>query len=169
METPLRVCTISLQGALTLGEDIPVDKVTNTKPYFEGGGGFIMNLAVDIIWSRPINYTMSIASSFGTDGCVGMIAKNESDVSFAIVDFPVNEDYEKVNPVVTLMEEPLVIIQAYNRTNHRPQLADIVEQSIKSFSISLWMSIVCFVLFMAMFLKIRQKVLHDPGPKLKLL
>ena len=82
---------------MTPREDIPVGKVTNIKPYFQGVAGSVMNLAVDMVWSGPINYTMSIASSFGTDGCVGMIARNESDASCAIVDFPTNEDYEKVN------------------------------------------------------------------------
>ena len=166
METPLRICTIHVKDLVTLREDIRVDKVNYIKPYFEGAFGSPFNLLINAIWSGSINYTISIASSFGTDGCVGMIAKNQSDVSIAIVDFPVNEDYEKVNPIVTLMEEPLAIMQAYNRTHRRQKLADIVGQSIKSFSISLWMSIVCFVLFMGIFLKIREKVLHDEEPKL---
>ena len=150
---------------MTLRTDIPVDKVNNIKPYFEGALGSPFNLLINAIWSGSINYTISIASSFGNDGCQGMIARNQSDASFAMVDFPVNEDYEKVNPVVTLMEEPLFIMQAYNRT-HQRQLVDIAGQSIKSFSISLWMSIVCFVLFMGIFLKIREKVLHNKGPEL---
>ena len=165
MKTPLRICTISV-GTFRLREDVPVDKVTNIKPYFEGFGDSVANIAVNIIWSGPINYTISSASSFGTDGCQGMIAKNQSDASFALVDFPVNEDYEKVNPVVTFVEEPLIILQAYNRTHQRQKLADVVRKSVKSFSISLWISITCFVLFMGIFLKIREKVLHDSGPKL---
>ena len=119
MEAPLRICTVYMKDLMTLGEDIPIDKVTNITPYFEGAASLVTNLVVDIAWSGPINYTISIASSFGSDGCVGMIARNQSDVSFALVDFPVNKDYEKVNPVVTLMEEPLTILQAYNRTHQR--------------------------------------------------
>ena len=160
METPLRICTIHVNDIITLREDIPVDQITNIKPYFEGAASSVANVLMNAIWSGPINYTISIASSFGTDGCQGMIAKNQSDASIAIVDFPVNEDYEKVNPVVTLMEEPLIIMQAYNRT-HQKQLADIVRQSLESFSISLWMSIVCFVLFMGIFLKIRQEIANE--------
>ena len=66
-------------GTFRLGEDVPADKETNTKPYFEGFGGSVANVAVNIIWSKPINYTISVANSFGTDGCVGMIARNQSD------------------------------------------------------------------------------------------
>ena len=167
METPLRVCTVDVKNFLALRDDISIGKVNDIKPYLEGILGSTFNLLVDVIWSQPINYTISIASSFGTDGCQGMIAKNQSDVSIALVDFPVNEDYEKVNPIVRFMEEPLFILQAYNRT-HRRQLADIVKQSFQAFSISLWMSIVCFVLFMGIFLKIREKVLHDSEPSLQM-
>ena len=166
MET-LRICTVDVKSVLSLRNDISIDKVNDIKPYLEGILGSTFNLLVDVIWSQPINYTISIASSFGTDGCQGMIAKNQSDVSIALVDFPVNEDYEKVNPIVRFMEEPLFILQAYNRT-HRRQLADIVKQSFQAFSISLWMSIVCFVLFMGIFLKIREKVLQHEGPSLRL-
>ena len=162
METPLRICTVHLQDYITLREDIPIDKVTNIKPYFEGAQSSVVNVAVNPFWHRSINYTISIASSFGADGCQGMIARNQSDASIAVVDFPTNEDYEKVNPVVTLIEEPLAILQAYNRT-HQKKLADIVGQSLQSFSMSLWISIVCFILFMAIFLRIRHSVLHDPG------
>ena len=115
MEAPVRICTIHVKDFMTLRKDIPVDEITNINPYFEGAMDPVMNLAVDIAWYRPVNYTILIASSFGSDGCQGMIAKNQSDASLAIVDFPVNEDYEKVNPVATLVEEPLFTETAVGR------------------------------------------------------
>ena len=146
---------------MTPGRDIPLGKVTNIKPYAEGPFKFIVNEIIDYIWSRPVNYTLTVASSLGTDGCQALIARNQSDVVLGLVDFPINEEYEKVNPVITFMEEPLVIIQAYNRTRHNEKLADIVKQSLDSFSISLWMSIVCFVLVMGIMFGIREKLLEN--------
>ena len=78
METPIRICTIHVKDFVTLRGGTSVDKVSNVKPYFDGVMGSVANLAVDIAWSGPINYTISVASSFGTDGCQGMIAKNQS-------------------------------------------------------------------------------------------
>ena len=89
METLLRICALNMFEIVTLGKDIPVGKVTNIKPYFEGGLGSIANLAVEIFTSfrPPFNYTISMANSVGVNGCEGMIVKNQSDVAFAIVDF----------------------------------------------------------------------------------
>ena len=54
----------------------------------------------------------------------------------SIIDYPVDEDYKKVNPFVTLFEEPLVIFQGYNRTT-KDSVTDLFGQSTTSFSLSL--------------------------------
>ena len=166
MEAPLRFCTIDLQQILEISEDIPINKVTNIKPSFEGGLAFAGNFLLDVIWSRPFNYTVIKADRFGSEGCEGSIARNETDVAVAIIDFPVNEDYEKVNPVFTLFEEPLVILQAYNRTDHRQKFADIVQLSLASFSFSLWLAILFLLLVIGIIMKISQKAVKPKQPKL---
>ena len=162
MEAPLRICFVSLPGTFQLRRDIPVGKVINIVPHFEGAISPVVNHVIDHTWSRqPINYTLMVADSLGTDGCQGFIARNQSDLMLGPVDFPVKEEYEKVNPIVTLMEEPLVILQAYNKTRHNEQLADVVKQSFQSFTVSLWMAIFCFVLVMGTMFVIRREVLQN--------
>ena len=162
MEAPLRICYVSLPGTFDLKRGIPIGKVTNVIPRFEGAISPVVNHVIDHIWPRePVNYTLRVGDSLGTDGCQGFIAKNQSDLMLGPVDFPVKEEYEKVNPIVTLMEEPLVILQAYNKTRHNEQLADVVKQSFQSFTVSLWMAIFCFVLVMGTMFVIRREVLQN--------
>ena len=155
----MRICTVQIKGAAAPA--IPLNQVTNIRPYFEGPFSSAPNMIIDYIWPGPVNYTLTVANTMGTDGCQGLIARNESDFLFGSVDFPIKEEYEKVNPVMTFSEEPLVIVQAYNRTHQSRRLADIVDKSFTSFSISLWVLIICFVLVMGFIFRIRQKVLQN--------
>ena len=166
MEVSLRFCIIEIKQILEISEDVPINKVTNIKPSFEGGLAFAGNFLVDVVWSQPFNYTIIKADRFGSEGCEGSIARNETDGAVAIIDFPVNEDYEKVNPVFTLFEEPLVILQAYNRTDHRQKFADIVQLSLASFSFSLWLAILFLLLVIGIIMKISQKAVKPKQPKL---
>ena len=52
MEIPLRICALNMFEIVTLEKkNISVGKVTNIKPFFEGGLGSIANLAVEIFTS----------------------------------------------------------------------------------------------------------------------
>ena len=132
MEPPLRICTIKIKDFAYPKEHIPINKVTNIKPAFDGGVGFIFESFVDVIWTHTINYTLAVMDSFGNDGCEGSISRNESDMAILLVDYPIKHDYHKVNLVITLFDEPIVIIQAYNRSNKADKLADVFKTSLAS-------------------------------------
>ena len=146
MDPIARLCVADIDQIITLDNKIPVGPVTNIKPRFDGGFGFTGDFIADIFWYKVINYTVIKTSLFGEGGCQTSMAKNESDFGIAIVDFPVNEEYEKVDPAVIVFEEPLVIVQAYNRTSHMTNFADILQACITEFSPTLWMALL-FVLF----------------------
>ena len=156
MEPPLRICTVKIADIASPKEHIPMNEKTNIKPAFEGPFGFVLDFFIEAIWYRTMNYTLTVTNSFGNDGCEGSISRNESDVAIGVVDFPIKHDYYQVNPVITLYDEPIVIIQVYNRSNHEMKLADLFKTSLASFSPSLWMSIALLVFFMGIMLSMRR-------------
>ena len=156
MDIPLRVCVTNVAQIITLNQDIPVGKVTNIRPSFEGGLGFIGDFLVDTFWFTNFNYTVTEATSFGIGGCQTLIVHNESDVAVALVEVPVNEDYDKVHPMFGIFHEPLVIIQGYNRTSRNANFADILRQSIMAFSVRLWIALAVVLLFFGLLFKVRQ-------------
>ena len=93
MEPILRLCVADVDQVLMLSSTIPRNEVTNIKPSFEGGVGYITNAIVDIFWYENMNYTVIERDSFGKGGCQTSMANNESDFGVAIVDFPVDEDF----------------------------------------------------------------------------
>ena len=90
-------------------KNIPINEVTNIEPAFDGELGFVLEFFTKAIWYRSINYTLTVTDSFGNDGCEGSIARNESDVAVALVDYPTKHHYDKVNPMITLYDDPVVI------------------------------------------------------------
>ena len=165
MEPPLRICTVNIKDFAYPKKSIPINEVTNMEPAFDGPLGFIFEFYTKSMWNRSMNYTLTVTDSFGNDGCEGLISRNESDIALAIVDFPIKHDYSKVNPVITLFDEPIVIIQAYNRSNKADKLADVFKTSLASFSPSLWISIAFFVFAMGIMLSMRQLLLKKKMKK----
>ena len=159
MESPLRICAVNIDLLTYPKKMIPINEVTNLELAFDGSFGFLFNFITKAMWYPNMNYTLTVTDSFGNDGCEGSISRNETDVVIGIVDFPIKHDYHKVNPVITLYDEPLVIIQAYNRSNQEQKLADLFKTSLASFSPSLWMSIAFFVFVMGIMLSMRQLLL----------
>ena len=156
MESPLRVCTVKIDPFFYPKKYIPLNEVTNLKLAFDGYLRFIPNFFADMTWYSNVNYTLTLTDSFGNDGCEGSISRNESDVALGMVDYPIKHDYHQMNPAITVYDEPIVIIQTYNRSNQEQKLADIFKTSLESFSPSLWMLIAFFVFIMGILLSVRR-------------
>lgn len=151
----LRLCVAEVAEIMALDKNYPRG-VTNIRPQFVGDFGFLANFLVEELLVYDVNFTIVQESIFGKGGCQTSIANNESDFGIAMVDYPVDEEYEKVNPFITLFEEPLVILQGYNRTTHDTKFADIIQQSMKSFSMTIWTLLVVLTFFFGLLFKIRQ-------------
>ena len=156
MQAPLRVCVANMAQIITLNEKIPVGKVTNIRPSFEGGLGFIGDFLVDTFWFTNFNYTVIEATSFGIGGCQTLIVRNESDMAVALVEVPVNEDYDKVHPMFGIFHEPLIILQGYNLTSRNHNFADILHQSMMAFTLSLWIALAVILFLIGLMFKVRQ-------------
>ena len=161
MEPPLRICALKINHLVYPKDYIPINEVTNLGLAFDGSFGFFSTFFAKAMRYPNLNYTLTVTDSFGNDGCEGSISRNESDVTIGMVDFPIKHDYYQVNPVITLYDEPIVIIQAYNRSNKEKELADFFKTSLESFSPSLWTSIAFFVLFMGIMLITRRLLLKN--------
>ena len=155
MESVLRLCVVNVETVMVLDENIPIGKVTNMKPHFSGSFVFAINPIIDIVY-KNWNYTVAIASTFGKGGCQTSMANNETDFGVAVVDFPVDEDFEKIDPVVILFEEPLVIVQGYNKTKPNFNVADVFEVSITSFPVRIWLVLALLFLVLGLLFKFRQ-------------
>jgi hypothetical protein len=164
MDSHVRLCLVSLNQILTLNNDIPEGVISNVRPSFGGGFSFAADFILDILWVDGINYTVVTTKVFGKGGCQTSIAKNESDFGVAIVDFPIDEDYEKVNPFVTIFEEPLVIVQGYNKTTYKPNFADLLKKSMSSFSITLWIAILIVLLGISLLFNLKIKLIRTLLP-----
>ena len=63
--------------------------------------------------------------------------RNESDTSVGHVSFP-TQDFERIDPVQIVIQEPLGIIQGYNPTS-RIAYADTLKVALPAFTPGLWM------------------------------
>ena len=165
MESVFRLCVVNVESVMVLDEYIPIGKVTNIKPHFTGTFDFAGNFIIDVLFTN-FNYTVVMASTFGKGGCQTSMANNETDFGVAIVDFPVDEDFEKVDPIVTLFEEPLVIVQGYNKTKQNLNVADIFQQSIMEFPVSIWLLLAFVFLVLGLLFKVRQYTHYWQPPTL---
>ena len=161
----MRMCVVNVETVMVLDENIPIEKVTNIKPYFTGSFDFVPNFIIEVIY-KNWNYTVVIASTFGKGGCQTSMANNETDFGAVVVDYPVDEDFEKVDPVITLFEEPLVIVQGYNKTKPNFNVADILQVSMTSFPLSIWLVLVFMFLVLGLLFKVRQYTHHWQPPTL---
>ena len=125
MEPMLRFCVVRVEGMLSLNKEV-VGGVTNIKPRLEGGMGRPANYFLDSFWFEGLNYTAKEMRF--TQECVTSISQNESD--YMPDEFPVNEDYNKVNPFIVIAEGKIVMAQAYNRTDQSHIKTDIFITSI---------------------------------------
>lgn len=83
---------------MTLDKEYPRG-VTNIRPHFIGGFGFLANFMIEELLIYDVNFTIVEKSTFGKGGCQTLLANNASDFGMAIVGCPVNEDYKKSQSV----------------------------------------------------------------------
>ena len=165
MESVLRLCVVNVESVMVLDENIPIGKVTNIKLHFSGSFAFAINPIIDIVY-KNWNYTVVVASTFGKGGCQTSMANNETDFGAVVVDYPVDEDFEKIDPVVILFEEPLVIVQGYNKTKQNFNVADIFKVSMTSFPLSIWLVLALLFLVLGLLFKFRQYTHYWQPPTL---
>ena len=159
MEPVYRLCFLERPGVMQIEHPIRSGlpgEVFNTKPRFGGGFASIGNFIIDMAYAfkSGLNYSLVEQNEFGSKdqetgeftGCFGSLVRNESDFTLMVVDYP-TKDYEKINPYLVLMEEPLTIVQGYNRTVHG-DWSDILTSSFSAFDAHLWILILfaCFTL-----------------------
>ena len=76
------------------------------------------------------------------NGCYGSLHRNESDITFMPIEYPVL-DYDKVDPIQVVDEGPLSIISTYNvSANYSTVYADILKSSFNSFDTNVWTIVV---------------------------
>ena len=84
----------------------------------------------------------SVGKDGSPTGCYASVHNNESDLSVIPVEYPIY-DYSKVDPVQVLHEGKLDIVSAYSvEEKFSIVYADLLQSSMKSFDIKLWLLIV---------------------------
>ena len=63
-------------------------------------------------------------------------------------EFPVNEDYDKVNPFIITSEGKIAMVQSYNRTDASHMKTDIFMTSITGLNWEVWLALACTDSFM---------------------
>ena len=115
---------------------------------------------VSVVLESPSN---SPTNDGSPKGCYGSLHRNESDITFMPIEYPVL-DYDKVDPVQVVDEGPLSIISTYNvSANYSTVYADILESSFSSFDTSVWTIVVSVFLVFVGLLMIRKSL--DPDKK----
>src|ERR1700712_1451236 len=110
MQRVLRFCVVEIRQIFELEAKIRPNEVLNYKPRFTGKVESVLNLVVDAAWTRPdLNYTVGFEDSFGyrdddgtLRGCLGSMARNETDLAGGFNDFPIDEPLEKLDPFQVL-------------------------------------------------------------------
>ena len=84
-------------------------------------------------------------------GCYGSIYRNESDVSFLPVEYPI-KDFDRVDPGQIIFEGPLTILSMYKvEDKYSIVYQDFLESSLKSFDMSVWSAVVVtFLVFVGL-------------------
>ena len=91
-------------------------------------------------------------------GCYASVHNNESDFTFIPVEYSIY-DYSKVNLVQVLCEEPLDIISNY-RVEDKVSIvyADLLQSSLNSFDIIVWLLVIMTFFVFAGLLKFRKRL-----------
>ena len=121
-------------------------KVYEGRPRFKGPLAAVAESALAMAFStRLSNYSVKLEKNMANfdeltglyDGCLGSIQRNESHAIMASVSFP-TQDFERINPVRVISQEPLNIIQGYKPT-YRTGYADTLKAALSAFTPGLWM------------------------------
>ena len=94
----VRICVTEIEEIMTIDPQIPVGKVTSMKLSFVGSLAQMMHFFSSLVFTqRNMNYTVVKGDTL--NNCEASIALNHSDYAVGIFDFPIKEDYEKINVV----------------------------------------------------------------------
>lgn len=161
MASALRICVPDVEGALQV---LP-DPDNPYRPMAAGDFAPVMETIIDICFFKPMNYTIIRTQSFGSrqddgsyTGCIGHIQKNESDVAFVPVDFPVNDETGSVEHTQTLFDSRMTITTAYNLTRENLQSTGLAD-SLRAFCIQTWVMILISLITLFTFMKVRSVIL----------
>lgn len=141
-----RFCYIRVEG---FSELVYPDKAPSLyKPYFEGHGGEMYNLLMDVIFrGYESNWTAIYASSFGSKdkdgsytGCMASLMNNETDAAMILVDYP-TDHFETVLPYRILTETQVKMLTAYtpHGKNITGSYVDIGKTAMASFKIDVYL------------------------------
>ena len=115
--------------------------------------------------------TGSVEKDDSPTGCYASVHNNESDLTIMPVEYPIY-DYSKVNPVQVLHEGKLDIISTYTVEEKLAIVyADLLQSSLKSFDIKLWLLVILTFFVFSGLLLLRQvciKMNKDTEDKLTL-
>ena len=137
-------------------------QVNSEYPQTSGGLKAMTDLVFTSILGSPApNMSVVVDSGGGyvdknqtsPTGCYGSIHRNESDLSFMPIEYPIL-DFTKVDPVQVLYEGPLNIFSIYE-VDQKGSIVyvDLLKSSVKSFKMSVWFAImVSFFVFSALLL-----------------
>src|ERR1700710_1766956 len=112
MDRVVRVCVVEVKQVFELEAKVRPNAVLNFEPRFTGKMASVLNLVIDGAWIRPdMNYSVVYEDSFGyrdddgnLKGCLGSMARNESDFAAGFNDFPIDEPLEKLDPFLVFLE-----------------------------------------------------------------
>ena len=147
----LRLCVIRIEGMCSINKEA-LRGVTNIKPRLEGTFRRPANYFLDSFWFEGLNYTVKEVESLQV--CVTSISQNESDYMPVLYEFPVNKDYDKVNPFIIIAERKIAMVQAYNQTDQSN-----VKTSISRLNWQVWLTLAFLLTHFAVLLKFRQHFL----------
>ena len=110
--------------------------------------GYVNMVFISMFGNSAPNISLVLESGTGSvgkdgspTGCYASVHNNESDMTFMPVEYPIY-DYSKVNPVQVLQEGTLDIISTYRVEDKFSIIyADLLQSSLKSFDMNVWLVI----------------------------
>ena len=116
------------------------------RPAFKGGAAPIFNFLSEQVFhgNENYNWTAVIAHEIGSkfengsySGCMGTMMRNESDMTVAPIDYPI-DNFESVVPFQALFEAPIQILSPYIIKNDSAVEVDFFAASMFNFGIDVW-------------------------------
>ena len=142
-----RFCFTQVLGVIELMDrEEAKKKLGVVRPAFTGGAGPIFNFLSEQVFhgNENYNWTAVTAHEFGSkfengsySGCMGSMMRNESDMTVAPIDYPI-DNFESVVPYQVLFEAPVQILSPYIIKNESAVEVDFLGASMFTFGIDVW-------------------------------
>ena len=166
---PYRVCISVIPAAVQIEDPVQWEggQVHQRYPKMSGvvAEYFVQMIMTAVLGNSAPNISLVFESGTGSvgkdgspTGCYASIHNNGSDFTFFPVEYPIY-DYSKVNPVQVLYEKPLNIISNY-RVEDKVSIvyADLLQSSLNSFDIIVWLLVIMTFFVFAVLLKFRKRL-----------